>query len=201
MATFGEWFVKLLAKLVLRQKLNADNMSHGQGKPQNGQGNVRKKSGNFVRAHGWTPWWSFVGYRTGAFWDLWNWSNKTVCMPLFTTLDPVVIIGGTTLTWWHIMMEMLHYWPFMKGPVMQIFNIFFCKPKQAVEWWVTDVFFVVCPNKLLNSEFMVLWDTMLLMWCHILILIFVLDLTLNQNHIDQFWVSWLSFQVHKLTLN
>ena len=145
--------------------------------------------------------WSIVGYRTGAFWDLWNWSNKTVCMPLFTTLDPVVIIGGTTLTWWHIMMEMLHYWPFMKGPVMQIFNIFFCKPKQAVEWWVTDVFFVVCPNKLLNSEFMVLLDTMLLMWCHILILIFVLDLTLNQNHIDQFWVSWLSFQVHKFTLN
>ena len=31
-------------------------MSHGQGKPQNGQGNVREKSGNFVRAHGWTPW-------------------------------------------------------------------------------------------------------------------------------------------------
>ena len=30
-------------------------MSHGQGKPQNGQGNVREKSGNFVRAHGWTP--------------------------------------------------------------------------------------------------------------------------------------------------
>ena len=28
---------------------------HGQGKPQNGQGNVREKSGNFVRAHGWTP--------------------------------------------------------------------------------------------------------------------------------------------------
>ena len=55
MATFGEWFVKLLAKLVLRQKWNADNMSHGQGKPQNGQGNVREKSGNFVRAHGWTP--------------------------------------------------------------------------------------------------------------------------------------------------
>ena len=55
MATFGEWFVKLLAELVLRQKWNADNMSHGQGKPQNGQGNVREKSGNFVRAHGWTP--------------------------------------------------------------------------------------------------------------------------------------------------
>ena len=34
-------------------------MSHGQGKPQNGQGNVREKSGNFVRAHGWTPWLSF----------------------------------------------------------------------------------------------------------------------------------------------
>ena len=31
-------------------------MSHGQGKPQNGQGNVREKSGDFVRAHGWTPW-------------------------------------------------------------------------------------------------------------------------------------------------
>ena len=30
-------------------------MSRGQGKPQNGQGNVREKSGNFVRAHGWTP--------------------------------------------------------------------------------------------------------------------------------------------------
>ena len=30
-------------------------MSHGQEKPQNGQGNVREKSGNFVRAHGWTP--------------------------------------------------------------------------------------------------------------------------------------------------
>ena len=30
-------------------------MSHGQGKPQNGQGNVREKSANFVRAHGWTP--------------------------------------------------------------------------------------------------------------------------------------------------
>ena len=30
-------------------------MSHGQGKPQNGQGNVREKSGNFVGAHGWTP--------------------------------------------------------------------------------------------------------------------------------------------------
>ena len=30
-------------------------MFHGQGKPQNGQGNVREKSGNFVRAHGWTP--------------------------------------------------------------------------------------------------------------------------------------------------
>ena len=30
-------------------------MSHGQGKPQYGQGNVREKSGNFVRAHGWTP--------------------------------------------------------------------------------------------------------------------------------------------------
>ena len=24
-------------------------------KPQNGQGNVREKSGNSVRAHGWTP--------------------------------------------------------------------------------------------------------------------------------------------------
>ena len=31
-------------------------MSHGQGKPQNDQGNFREKSGNFVRAHGWTPW-------------------------------------------------------------------------------------------------------------------------------------------------
>ena len=30
-------------------------MSHSQGKPQNGQGNVREKSGNSVRAHGWTP--------------------------------------------------------------------------------------------------------------------------------------------------
>ena len=30
-------------------------MSDGQGKPQNGQGNFREKSGNFVRAHGWTP--------------------------------------------------------------------------------------------------------------------------------------------------
>ena len=36
-------------------------MSHGQGKPQNGQGNVREKSGNFVRAHGWTPWCECVG--------------------------------------------------------------------------------------------------------------------------------------------
>ena len=39
-------------------------MSHGQGKPHNGQGNVREKSGNFVRAHGWTPWmiitWTYV---------------------------------------------------------------------------------------------------------------------------------------------
>ena len=25
-------------------------------KPQNGQGNVGEKKGNFVRAHGWTPW-------------------------------------------------------------------------------------------------------------------------------------------------
>ena len=30
-------------------------MSHRQGKIQNGQGNVREKWGNFVRAHGWTP--------------------------------------------------------------------------------------------------------------------------------------------------
>ena len=44
---------------VIRQWWNADNISHGQGKPQNGQGNVREKSGNFVRAHGWTPWFSF----------------------------------------------------------------------------------------------------------------------------------------------
>ena len=30
-------------------------MSHGQGKPQIDQGNVREKSGKFVGAHGWTP--------------------------------------------------------------------------------------------------------------------------------------------------
>ena len=53
-------------------------MSHGQGKPQNGQGNVREKSGNFVRAHGWTPWPGFNGLsednhktiqETFEFWD------------------------------------------------------------------------------------------------------------------------------------
>ena len=42
MATLVEWFVKLLAKLVLKQYWNTDDMSHGQGKPQNGQGKVRE---------------------------------------------------------------------------------------------------------------------------------------------------------------
>ena len=42
-------------------------MSHGQGKPRNVQGNVREKSGNFVRAHGWTPWKWFMGWLHNMF--------------------------------------------------------------------------------------------------------------------------------------
>ena len=48
-------------------------MSHGQGKPQNGQGNVREKSGNFVRAHGWTPCNGFdLGHDLESIFEFWR---------------------------------------------------------------------------------------------------------------------------------
>ena len=59
-------------------------MSHGQGKPQNGQGNVREKSGNFVRAHGWTPWHNLpLRVRYNVF----LWAQSQICF-LFNSLVP-----------------------------------------------------------------------------------------------------------------
>ena len=79
-------------------------MSHGQGKPQNGQGNVREKSGNFVRAHGWTPCLQFwVDY-----FYIWNKCQRSLLLEVVLHIDttdvteiaicPAILIS---ILWYH----------------------------------------------------------------------------------------------------